>query len=119
MWTIINSTTNRTKRQHEIKIVENKVLLDDMQAANKFNQYFVNISKTVTSSLNANIDHDFLNANVPIMGKSFFFLPGSQRDVHETILNLKNSCSSGEDEISNYILQGNGYLYINAINLYY
>lgn len=105
MWTIINSNTNRTKKQQDIKIKECDIVLNDKQAADKFNEHFINIPATVTASLDSNIDFDFIDANVPLADKTLFFTPVTQKDVHEIILKLKHSNSYGEDEISNCILK--------------
>ena len=99
-WSIIRSVINNCKpsKLNESFLYNNSVITDKNEVANKFNDYFVNVGKT-------------LAAQIPKSGPSFhkylpeankeciFLIPTDEREIRNIILNIRNS-APGYDGIS-------------------
>ena len=99
-WSIIRSVINNCKpsKLNESFLYNNSVITDKNEVSNKFNDYFVNVGKT-------------LAAQIPKSGPSFhkylpeankeciFLIPTDEREIRHIILNIRNS-APGYDGIS-------------------
>ena len=99
-WSIIRSVINNCKpsKLNESFLYNNSIITDKNEVSNKFNDYFVNVGKT-------------LAAQIPKSGPSFhkylpeankeciFLIPTDEREIRNIILNVRNS-APGYDGIS-------------------
>ena len=99
-WSIIRSVINNCKpsKLNESFLYNNSFITDKNEVSNKFNDYFVNVCKT-------------LAAQIPKSGPSFhkylpeankeciFLIPTDEREIRNIILNIRNS-APGYDGIS-------------------
>ena len=104
-WGVINDTlqsNRRSKGQSEF-IFGNRIIRDSDEIANNFNDYFINISRTLSQQIQPahSFDH-YLNGNVT---SKFQFHSFSQDYIGKLIDNLKNKASYGHDNISNILIK--------------
>lgn len=105
-WSIINNNLNNkqnNKEEHEILINDNLENNAEL-VANHFNKYFTDIPKTLSSKNfnNTANSHEFkLNKNFP----TIFIEPATENEIFNIVMSLKNSNSSGVDNISSNILK--------------
>ena len=104
-WGVINDTlqsNRRSKGQSEF-IFGNRIIRDSDEIANYFNDYFINISRTLSQQIQPvhSFDH-YLNGNVT---SKFQFHSVSQDYIGKLIDNLKNKASYGHDNISNILIK--------------
>ena len=99
-WSIIRSVINNCKpsKLNESFLYNNSIITNKNEVSNKFNDYFVNVGKT-------------LAAQIPKSGPSFhkylpeanreciFLIPTDEREIRNIILNIRNS-APGYDGIS-------------------
>ena len=99
-WGVINDTlqSNRRSRGQSEFIFGNRIISDSDEIANHFNDYFINISRTLSQQIQPvhSFDH-YLNGNVT---SKFQFHSASQDYIGKLIDNLKNKASYGHDNIS-------------------
>ena len=104
-WGVINDTLQsnyRSKCQSEF-IFGNRIIRDSDEMANHFNDYFINISRTLLQQIQPvhSFDH-CLNGNVT---SKFPFYSVGQDYIGKLIENLKNKASYGHDNISNILIK--------------
>ena len=104
-WGVINDTlqSNRRSRGQSEFIFGNRIISDSDEIANHFNDYFINISRTLSQQIQPvhSFDH-YLNGNVT---SKFHFHSVSQDYIGKLIDNLKNKASYGHDNISNILIK--------------
>lgn len=103
-WNILNKNKNNWQaNDNEIKLtLDDSTLINNSEVSNKFNEYF----NTNPTDLIQNLDNDIKMPTINMRNqKSFFFEPVSEIEVLEVIADLKNSNSSGEDNISNNVVK--------------
>lgn len=106
MWSILNNTLGKSKNgKAGMEIEENGKILNTSELTEKFNTFFINAPRIVTSDLPQRIDFHFIDDCLEGANYSLFLRPLSEEDVSDLILKLKNSNSSGHDEISNILLK--------------
>lgn len=107
MWTIINNVSRGAKKSpmSNIEIEDSGKLLDPKQTANSFNDFFISAAKNITTHIPQNTDYEFIESCINNSSKSLFFKAVIPEDILDIIANLKNSNSSGTDEISNFLLK--------------
>jgi hypothetical protein len=99
-WKVLNNMTNRSQKPKIIDQIEknNMKINDPRDIAEEFNQFFVNVgpelAKQIPHTLNS--PKEFLRDNYC---KSMFFIPSTAEEISDIISNLKNSTSSGYDNI--------------------
>lgn len=105
-WSIINNNLNikqDSKMEHEILINENLESNAEI-IANHFNQYFIDIPNKLSSN-NDNTEVDYhkftINKNYP----TIFVEPATENEIFNVIMSLRNSNSSGIDNISSNMLK--------------
>ena len=73
------------------------------EVAEKFNQYFVNIGKNLSSGFGNDISiNKFLKGSYM---KSFFLNPVTEKEVVDTVLSFKNGKSPGYDSIDSQVIK--------------
>ena len=104
-WGVINDTlqSNRRSRGQSEFIFGNRIISDSDEIANHFNDYLINISRTLSQQIQPvhSFDH-YLNGNVT---SEFQFHSVSQDYIGKLIDNLKNKASYGHDNISNILIK--------------
>ena len=104
-WGVINDTlqSNRRSRGQSEFIFGNRIISNSDEIANHFNDYFINISRTLSQQIQPvhSFDH-YLNGNVT---SKFQFYSVSQDYIGKLIDNLKNKASYGHDNISNILIK--------------
>ena len=98
-WGVINDTlqSNRRSKDQSEFIFGNRIMRDSDEIANNFNDYFINISRTLSQKIQPvhSIDH-YLIGNVT----SKFQIHSVSRDhIDKLIDNLKNKASYGHENV--------------------
>lgn len=104
VWKIINNSINNNNninKNQEI-IVNNNLLRDKTEIANTFNSYFVNLPRTITS---VNQNNKRSKGNTPVTKHSISLNNVTISEIVDAINNLKNSYSTGHDNISTTIIK--------------
>ena len=108
LWNIVNTTLgkNKTSNLNDIVIKKDGKLICGKECADEFNCYFTSISKNITSKLSNETDFRYINSCLDsTVTDSISILPVDYNDIIKIIMSLKNSNSSGTDEISNVLLK--------------
>ena len=99
-WRVISDTLKincKSKSQAEL-IYENHVIRDTEEIANHFNNYFINISRTLSQQIQpTHTFNNYLNNNSMLR---FKFQPIDQNQFSQLIDKLKNKASYRHDNIS-------------------
>jgi hypothetical protein len=99
-WKVLNRMTNRSTNKNPINLIEkNGVVIDNVsQIAEEFNKFFVNVGPNLANQIqpSENSPLDFIKGNYC---NSMFLLPSTPEEISDIIINLKNSSSSGVDNI--------------------
>ena len=104
MWGVIRNVINTCKpsKLNKSFSYNNSIITDKKTVSNKFNEYFVNVGKT-------------LAAQIPMSGPSFhfylseankesiFLTPTDQQEIHSIILNIKDN-APGHDGLSTKVI---------------
>lgn len=107
-WNNINEVLNRTSNKTELPSkfhYGDKTLVDNIDIANGFNQYFVDVGQALASKIKVfpGVATDFLpNRNLP---HGFFLEPVTSIEIFNIINALKAKTSCGYDEISPKLLK--------------
>lgn len=104
MWHVINENLGRKRDNSDIRIKQDGIYLGKVDTANAFNQYFSTVAKDLTGSPLTKTN-SFGCGNCLIISNSFFLEPITSQDIKKHVINLKNSQSSGFDNISNCLLK--------------
>ena len=104
-WGVISDTlksSDKSKSQVEF-IVGNHIVRDTDEIANHFNDYFINISRTLLQQIQPthSFDH-YLNENA---ASRLQFHPVNKEYISKLIDKLKNKASYGHDNISNKLIK--------------
>ncbi len=105
-WSVINDTMNRTTRntvQNEF-IVDDQRITDPETIADKFNEYFVNIGKSLSNAIQPAKDYtQYLNNEAT---SHFCFQMVNESSISDIIKKrLKNKSSYGVDGLSNKLIK--------------
>lgn len=105
-WKILNQIINRNKTTMKKKVIfkHNGVDINNEQdIANKFNNYFVNIGKELTNTMQpTDVSHTkYLRGTY---NNTLYLYPATSEEVYNILLNLKNS-SAGHDDIDSRLLK--------------
>ena len=100
MWGVIRNVINNCKpsKLNESFSYINSIITDKTSVSNKFNEYFVNVGKTLAAQIpmSGPSFHSYLSeANK----ESIFLTPTDQQEIHSIILNMKDS-APGHDGLS-------------------
>ena len=99
-WKILNVMTNRSKCNKVINVIENNnvKLTYPSAIAEQFNDFFVNIGSNLARNISTSptkpstfLKNDYC--------KSMFLSPTTAEEIADIVSNLKNSSSSGYDNI--------------------
>ena len=90
MWSILNNTIGKSKNvKVSMEIEENGKILNTRQLTEKFNKFFINAPKTVTSNLPQCTDFQFIDNCLEGISNSLFLRPLSEEEVLDLISKLK------------------------------
>lgn len=104
-WSVINQTLNRKKQSqlpNEFKI-NNLKTTDPNEIANAFNDYFINIGRSIAEQIHTQTTFDEYMGNPS--NSRFTFLNTTEVVVSNIINKLKNKSSFGHDNISNILIK--------------
>ena len=104
-WKIINELIGTKKKSQVNSISENnQIITNPKDIASAFNSYFVNAGPNLARKINCKDKHfsDFLHSP---SDTSIFFTPTDTHEIIEIVKSLKNSNSSGHDEITTKLLK--------------
>lgn len=102
-WNIINKNKHNLPKENIDKIkVDGKIYDDPLDIAENFNNYFIDSIKDITKDSTKYTFNKFLNNN---KSNSLFFNPVTPNDIQLIICNLKNSNSSGYDDIITMVIK--------------
>lgn len=105
-WRIINEQTNKIRsvannKPMTIKLDDNSIIINQLEIAESFNSYFLDISSQLTKDIV--VDYDLISDNLKRTKidnvNSVYFPPISPLDIINIVKSLKNKHSSGIDEI--------------------
>ena len=104
MWGVIRNVINNCKpsKLNESFSYNNSIITDQKIVSNKFNEYFVNVGKTLAAPIpmSGPSFHSYLSeANK----ESIFLTPTDQQEIHSIILNIKDS-APGHDRLSTKVI---------------
>ena len=106
MWTIINNSLGKSKKtKMQIEIEDSGKILNPTECTEAFNNFFITASKNAVANISKDLDQQFLASCLKPSTNSLFLSALTEEDVLELINKLKNSNSSGVDEISNTLLK--------------
>ena len=104
-WSIINNNLNnkRSKNKiHEIKI-NNNLVTDPYQIAQHLNTYFIDLPAKLNDDLGENNTEIRFNPNSNY--PTLFLKPATESEIYNIIMELKNSDSSGLDNLSSNLIK--------------
>ena len=104
-WSIITETLHHKQKSEISKefLINNSVITDPTIIANQFNNYFINIGKSLSNQINSNKSfNSYLNTPSE---KIFKFTSVDENTIINIISKLKNNTSTGHDNISNKLIQ--------------
>lgn len=108
-WKNINSLIyNKNSEKRDTCQIKNKSgqLLNDKQTANTFNEQFINLPQKTIKNEYGNIEKIDKKLSFDcFVAKSMFLCHVDEREIYNTIMNLKNSYSIGVDKISTKIFK--------------
>ena len=105
-WKILNVMTNRSKCNKVINVIENNnvKLTSPSAIAEQFNDFFVNIGSNLARKIPTSptkpttfLKNDYC--------KSMFLAPTTSEEIADIVSNLKNSSSSGYDNIPTKLIK--------------
>ena len=99
MWGVIRNFINNCKpsKLNESFSYINSIITDKTSVSNKFNEYFVNVGKTLAAQIL--MSGPSFNSYLSEANKeSIFLTPTDQQEIHSIILNIKDS--AGHDGLS-------------------
>ena len=105
-WKLINNILNKNKSvlPEEIDFKgDDGTIYSQEEVAEKFNEYFVNIGKNLSSGFGNDI-----SINAYLKGsytKSFFIKPVTEKEIIDTALSFKNGKSPGYDSIDTQVIK--------------
>ena len=80
-------------------IIDNKIISDNHEMANKFNEYFSNIGPTLANKI-PHVNSDHLQLIKTFSGDSMFIMPTDEFEIKRMTGNVLSTKSSGHDDIS-------------------
>lgn len=105
VWSIINNNLNHKKPKNEINEIKinNNLETDPYLIAQHLNKYFIDLPAKLNDDLDGNsTEINFHpNSNFP----SLFLKPVSESEIYNIIMKLKNSNSSGLDNLSSTLIK--------------
>ena len=104
-WAVINEDlSHRSKRElHDTFVVDNRIITDSDEIAEKFNEYFINIGYNLSEKIQpARPFHEYLKDPRNI---KFSFTPVCDNYIMSIISKLKNKSSHGHDNVSNHLIR--------------
>ena len=104
MWSVIRSVINNCKpsKLNESFTYNNTVITDKKTVSNKFNDYFVNVGKTLAEQIPKH--GPSFRSYLPEANKeSIFLTPTDQQEIRNIMLNIRNS-APGHDGISSKVI---------------
>lgn len=117
-WSIIKESLNNNSTNKEPItefVFDNITIKDSDQIANKFNEYFISIGRTLAESITSPHQFsDFLNSEI---NSRFTFNTVDEHQISEIINKLKNKSSYGHDNISNKLLKHSRDILIKPLTL--
>ena len=116
-WSIITDTLNHKQKSDISKefIINNRVTTDSYEIANQFNNYFINIGKSLSDEiLTRKSFNSYLNTPCD---KLFKFSPVDENTIISIINELKNNASTGHDNISNKLLKFSKNMIVKPLTL--
>ena len=105
-WQIINNITNRTTSKKSVdQILDDGSIIDDPHTmAEKFNNFFVNIGSNLAKQI-IPVKKKTLDFMEGDFSNSIFLNPTAEEEIGDIITNLKNSKSTGQDNIPTKIIK--------------
>ena len=106
MWEVVKKETGKITgmENNEIKICQpnGAIITNPLDIAETFNQYFANITKNATTHLPYNTQP---NIKLAENKNSMFLTPVTMQEILNIISKLKNSRSSGIDDIPDFLIK--------------
>lgn len=96
VWEIINESSNRINDKNKIVINNQGKIVTDNEAANLFNNYFINVGEDLAKKIT--VPHMIQDRNIRC--NTLFLKPVDETEIIKNINKLKNGSASGNDNIS-------------------
>ena len=113
-WKLIKSALNKSRKTQDIILKsDDKIITNTNSICDKFNEFF---NSNYTENLDPNLNLDFKSFMGPSSIDSFFLLETNHTEILNTVNKLKNSKSSGTDNISNSLLKNLVLSILNPLN---
>ncbi|KAG7305783.1 hypothetical protein JYU34_009916 [Plutella xylostella] len=93
-WKLINNNIDIQPIKNPIEkiITEDQIITDPQQICNKFNEFYISLTNNKN---NSDISSDPMN----IVSNSMFLMPTDDAEIEKIIMSLRNSSSTGYDDI--------------------
>ena len=98
-WKAINELLGKRAKAKVDFMDDNGFSLSDVDVAESFNDFFVNIAPKLISNLPPNTDVQYEPVNTPHNANSFFCRPITNNEIIKIVCNMKNKTSTGVDEL--------------------
>lgn len=109
MWEVINEITNKINGHKNIGNIkkDNKLLIDNKEKAETFNEYFINIGIEMAEKIDKTNGTQSSLLKEELIPSSIFLRPITENEIIENIGKLKNNCSPGPDRITTRLIKEN------------
>lgn len=97
IWSVVNSIKGNKQKQNGIEMVG-----DPIRVVNDFNYHFVNVASNLTSTL----PNGRLENRIQHSCRSMFIEPVTMAEIFSIVQKLKQSKSSGIDDVPNFVIKG-------------
>lgn len=102
-WQIINKSNAKIPKIHSDKIYHNgQILTDPTEIANAFNDFYIDQAQETNFN---NDSAASTSTKIPYTCKSMFMIPTTEKEIQQIIKDLKNTKSTGYDEINTTVLK--------------
>ena len=118
LWKIFGNILNKNKQSHKRIIninINDKILEDKQKITECFNNFFCNIGKNLANKFGNDNNEDFKRYLNDPAEQSLLLYRIKQEEIKNAIINLKNTNSSGYDEITSKFVKLSSPLIIPAL----
>lgn len=109
-WNVIKLALNKNactgpKYPSEFKSLDGRKITNKNDAANGFNDFFINVGPNLDKDIPPADRNDFLKYLSNDTNKHFAFVPTTSKEINQIISSLKNKSSAGYDEIPTFLIK--------------
>ena len=103
-WKILSEITKRINKTNNSPssefVKDHKMITDDKEICNSFNDYFRNVGPTLANDIKCNTDVDYKRFMEDPISNSIYLNPVTEDEFLKIVSKLKNKHSTGYDDLS-------------------